>query len=1064
MNELGPHARGMHRRFGVPRGLLAIAAVCALIPFLACSDGAKKKFVASSAGGGSSQQGVATLSALFAGAQFAPGQPAIGVVAPADGEQGVPLTAPVVVIFSESVDPKTVTPTSITLTRLGSSFGGGFGGQTPVPVPAALALDPSTANRAAVLLPTQKLEPNSQYLIQVSTAIRDLEGEALTVPGGTSGNSGSLFGGATGASVREFRFTTVSAATPVFRLMTMFPEPSAKNVASSSPVILYFSDTVALNGPSGLKTGDNLRLSALGQKLDGTIAAALDPRIVVFTPKKPFSPGAQVSVRINNTVANGDGVQLASAQPIENSFTVSNIRMPTAITFPANAPFTFAGTNFAGTMTLDNIDQFRASVTIGGTGATPDSITLLYFQDKQAGKPAARVFTKDAASGSTTFKNDMTKGSGEAVFKDSNSTAPPSGILVGAYCTRNGQNSPVGPLGGLPQVFKKTTEPTVVLGPPTDDADPFTVRTVVRLPALYGSSSETLTAFKAFIDTDATPSTLDAIALSAGAGITDDDGRLVTSTYDGQAATNALRFVPTTISELRYTDSIGNQFKKRVPKAGAIHHEGSIGGPLEAGAGEVLRVRVVADHTLKPLKGTRIAIEAYPHDPLGAPAVARKTNGKGEAKFTPGDLGAFGTRLLVTVERDDFDVFTFAACRNPANVGTPYGLSVLLHRTGRVDPVLTVKTKNDIVAALGSFAATAANVGTPTSPGFFADPRFATFAPLGANGTNVDLSVEYGRPFVVGTMEAANFGGSPNGRDTFTFLADGVRALEKNAAQTFDFAVPGGQMQFSTRFANSIVPVADLVTAGITTGADLATRSRLIARVPGLPGVLPLSFGPTTFADPGQNFVLLFSPIPSTLDQNETSTTTSAGDPIHELMLQPSAVFGTDALDANALTAATRLEIEASDLSTTKRTRFRARLDYTQGGSVPTSEAIQLLTVPIVQIAPATTSHPPVLNPLTDAVHADAMLRITLKSPTHARRWVTLIAGDELESLPGDPTLKLPKITAKPFQAAGTYEGVFEVFEFDPGTFDANAFQFEEIDGLHRRHARSATTTLTTVP
>ncbi|MBL8765885.1 MAG: hypothetical protein JNL94_00875 [Planctomycetes bacterium] len=117
-----------------------------------------------------------------------------------------------------------------------------------------------------------------------------------------------------------------------------------------------------------------------------------------------------------------------------------------------------------------------------------------------------------------------------------------------------------------------------------------------------------------------------------------------------------------------------------------------------------------------------------------------------------------------------------------------------------------------------------------------------------------------------------------------------------------------------------------------------------------------------------------------------------------------------------------------------------------------------------MQIALATTSHPPVLNPLTDAVHADAMLRITLKSPTHARRWVTLIAGDELESLPGDPTLKLPKITAKPFQAAGTYEGVFEVFEFDPGTFDANAFQFEEIDGLHRRHARSATTTLTTVP
>lgn len=1062
MNESPPSSGTPSLAVAARRALVALAATLALVT---CSDGAKKKFVASTTGGGTSQQGVATLSALFAGAQFAPGQPAVGEVSPADGEQAVPLTAPIVVIFSESVDPKTVTATSITLSFVGSSFGGGFGGGgNPGPVPAALALDPSTANRVAVLLPAQDLQPNSQYLIRVSTDIRDLEGEALTVPGGTSGGGGGgLFGGNT-TSAREFRFTTVSAATQTFRLMTLFPEPAAKNVAPSTPVILYFSDDVALNGPNGLKTGDNLRVSALGQKLDGTVAAALDPRIVVFTPKKPFTPGAQVSVRVNNTVANQNGVLLASDQPIEESFTVSNIRMPTAITFPGNAPFAFAGSNFAGTMTLDNIKEFRASVTIGGTGAAPDSITLLYFQDKQAGKPAARVFTKDANSGSTTFKNDLTKGSGDAVFKDSNTTTPPSGIVVGAYSTRNGQNSPVGPLAGLPQIFKKTTEPTVVLGPPTDDADPFTVRTVVRLPALYGHSSETLTAFKAFIDTDATPSTLDAIALSAGAGITDEDGRLVTATYDGPAATNALRFVPTTISELRYTDSIGNQFKKRVPKAGVIHHEGSIGGPLESGASEVLRVRVVADHTLKPLKGTRVAVEAYPYDPLGPPAVARKTNGKGEAKFTSAELGTLGTRLIVTVERDDFDVFTFAACRNPANVGTPYGMSVLLHRTGRVDPVLTVKTKNDIVAALGSFAATASNVGSPTTPGFFADPEFATFAPLGASGTNVDLSIEYGRPFVVGTMEAANFGGSPNGRDTFTFLADGVRALEKNGTQTFDFALPGGQMQFSTRFANSIVAVADLVTAGITTGADLATRSRLIARVPGLPGVLPLSFGPTTFADPGHNFVLLFSPIPSTLDQNETATTTSASDPIHELMLQPSAVFGTDALDASALTAATRLEIEASDLSTTKRTRFRSRLDYTQGGSVPTAEAIQWLTVPIIQVAPATTTHPPVLNPLTDAIHADSMLRVTLKSASNARRWVTVIAGDELENVPGDPTLKLPKITAKPFHVAGTFEGVFEVFEFDPGAFDANAFQFEEIEALHRRHARSATTTLTTVP
>ncbi|MBK6940443.1 MAG: Ig-like domain-containing protein [Planctomycetes bacterium] len=404
MNESPPSSGIPSLAVAARRALVALAATLALA---ACSDGAKKKFVASTNGGGTSQQGVATLSALFAGAQFAPGQPAVGAVSPADGEQAVPLTAPIVVIFSESVDPKTVTATSITLSFVGSSFGGGFGGGgNPGPVPAALALDPSTANRVAVLLPAQDLQPNSQYLIRVSTDIRDLEGEALTVPGGTSGGgSGGLFGGNT-SSAREFRFTTVSAATQTFRLMTLFPEPAAKNVAPATPVILYFSDAVALNGPNGLKTVDNLRVSALGQKLEGTVTAALDPRIVVFVPKKPFSPGAQVSVRVNNSVADQDGVLLSADQPIEESFTVSNIRMPTAITFPGNAPFSFAGSNFAGTMTLDDIKEFRASVTVGGSGAAPDTITRCTSRTSRPASPrhacSQRTRTADRRRSRTT--------------------------------------------------------------------------------------------------------------------------------------------------------------------------------------------------------------------------------------------------------------------------------------------------------------------------------------------------------------------------------------------------------------------------------------------------------------------------------------------------------------------------------------------------------------------------------------------------------------------------------------------------------------------------------------
>jgi hypothetical protein len=96
--------------------------------------------------------------------------PTVTGVTPANGATGVARRTTVTASFSEAVDPTTLTTQSVTLVRAG----------TTVAIAATVTYDAAT--RTVTLRPSAALDPNAMYTATVSTAVKDVAGNALAAP------------------------------------------------------------------------------------------------------------------------------------------------------------------------------------------------------------------------------------------------------------------------------------------------------------------------------------------------------------------------------------------------------------------------------------------------------------------------------------------------------------------------------------------------------------------------------------------------------------------------------------------------------------------------------------------------------------------------------------------------------------------------------------------------------------------------------------------------------------------------------------------------------------------
>ena len=97
--------------------------------------------------------------------------PRVTSISPANDAVNVPLGAPVVVTFSEEVDPASVT-----------ANGGAFAIAGPDNVALAGTIALANGNTVATFRPSAPLASNTRYTFRVSTAVRDLAGNALQDP------------------------------------------------------------------------------------------------------------------------------------------------------------------------------------------------------------------------------------------------------------------------------------------------------------------------------------------------------------------------------------------------------------------------------------------------------------------------------------------------------------------------------------------------------------------------------------------------------------------------------------------------------------------------------------------------------------------------------------------------------------------------------------------------------------------------------------------------------------------------------------------------------------------
>lgn len=237
--------------------------------------------------------------------------PAVASRTPGPGAARVDVGGNVTVLFSEPLDPATVTAASVALTRAGT------------PVPAAVALSPD--GTAVTVDPDGDLVAGATHRVTLGNGLADLAGNGLA-----------------GAPV-TWTFSTIDVddTTPP-SVVSRSPAPGATGVPLDANVVVGLSEPV---DPATL--GDGVHLEAGGVHVDASASLSDDGLTLTVDPDADLTPEARYSVSVGGSLADLSGNPLAQADEWE--FTASAVdRVAPAVesrTPPPGAVGVAAGTD-----------------------------------------------------------------------------------------------------------------------------------------------------------------------------------------------------------------------------------------------------------------------------------------------------------------------------------------------------------------------------------------------------------------------------------------------------------------------------------------------------------------------------------------------------------------------------------------------------------------------------------------------------------------------------------------------------------------------------------------------
>jgi hypothetical protein len=297
-------------------------------------------------------------------------------VTPKSGATGVGQNAVVSVTFSHSVNPATVTGTTLAV----------FAGDSNLNASISMSAD----NRTAML--TTTLPVSSTITVIATTVITDLSGNAL------AGNLTSQF---------------ATAATPPNSgpsIVTMRPGYAATGVPTGSVITLF------ANAPLNASTvNGGVHVSQNGVLVSGSANTVGDGTSIEFVPTGSFTYGALIEVNVDQTVTDQYGNALNA---FYGSFTVAGNPATTAPVLVATSPTNGAQgvpvnagvfVQFSQALNPSSVSSSTAYLTDQNNSIVPATVTLLPPGDTIEIKPSSNLAAGTSPT-STYYQVNVTTG------------------------------------------------------------------------------------------------------------------------------------------------------------------------------------------------------------------------------------------------------------------------------------------------------------------------------------------------------------------------------------------------------------------------------------------------------------------------------------------------------------------------------------------------------------------------------------------------------------------------------------------------------------------------------
>jgi hypothetical protein len=216
--------------------------------------------------------------------------PTVVSTSPVDGATNVAVNATVTATFSEPMDAATITAAG-TFTLKTTSGG--------VAVPGTVTYNPGT--NTATFTPTSPLSNSTAYTATISTAARDVAGNAMVAN-------------------KVFSFTTIADTTPPIVTSTL-PANNATGVPINSTVKVTFSE--AMDAASVTAAGTfTLKVSATSVAVPGTVTYDAATRTATFTPTGSLAPSTAYTATVTTAAKDVAGNPLSPGN-VSFSFTTA---------------------------------------------------------------------------------------------------------------------------------------------------------------------------------------------------------------------------------------------------------------------------------------------------------------------------------------------------------------------------------------------------------------------------------------------------------------------------------------------------------------------------------------------------------------------------------------------------------------------------------------------------------------------------------------------------------------------------------------------------------------------